>query len=163
MKKIIKGTFYFTILVLTTLSFLNFSCKNKAQPSPPNVPNYDSSWWAINTNQFITYKTFVNGTSSAATMTGAADGSDFSMTFYVPYIPASGNYTLDCNNSASSACMQITYHNIHYRAKPGNGDYLQADSSDQRAIITLPPTWFYSTIQPNIDSVSINGVFMQPK
>jgi hypothetical protein len=159
MKKVL-----FPVLILSLLASAFFfnGCKHPT-PTPTPTPNLDSSWWVVNTDRYVTYATFVNGSNGATFLTGAADNSNFSITFHLPYVPAQGTYLLDCGNTASSAaCMEISYKGMRYRAKAGNTDYLQADSANQKAKITLPLTWFYSTISPDLDSVAATGVFTQP-
>lgn len=159
MKKLTFPAILLSVFVL----LLSFNACKQPTPTPPTPPpNVDSSWWTINTNEYATSYTFVNGSGSYTFLTGSDNNSSFTITFHLPYIPAQGNYLLDCGNTSSSAaCMEISYNGIKYRAKPSQGVYLQADSANQRAKIKLPLTWFYNTILPD-DSVAVNGVFLQP-
>lgn len=147
--------------LLVVLAFSFNACKHPT-PEPTPLPNVDSSWWVVDANRYVTYYTFVDGSGTATYLTGSAQNSSFTITFHLPYIPAQGNYVLDCGNTASSAaCMEISYNGFKYRAKPEQGAYIKADSANQRAKLTLPLTWFYSTISMD-DSVAVNGVFIQP-
>ena len=157
-------------LLVVALCLGAFSCRTES-PEPTTPPDLLQSTWTIDTSVFVTYYTFVSGANGAVILSGAADnntgsinrGSNFSITFHLPYIPAHGSYVLDCSDeSASSACMEVSYQGISYRPKTMSSTaYLKADSTHQRAKITLLPTWFYSTLLTG-DSVSVAGTFYQP-
>lgn len=156
--------YFLPALIIAITGFFTFpSCiKNNQQPVP--VPKPDSSWWNVDTQRFVTYSNFVAGAQNHTVLSGASSSNNqFSITFNLPYIPAQGNYLLDCSNtSASAACMEITYNGMRYRAGLSPAAYLSADSANNRAIIKLNATWFYNTINPN-DSVAVLGAFHQPE
>lgn len=160
----------FLAACLITFMVASFcSCDKNPQTNTP-LPKADSSWWTVDTSNFYTFFPFVNGNNTSTyisgtsnnTQGGTSGNSNFSITFHLTYIPAHGSYLLDCSSqSANSACMQITYKGFNYRTRPSQNAHLQADSANQRAKLTLPPTLFYNTILPS-DSVIVNGVFFQP-
>lgn len=158
--------FLFGLFVVTFVALFCFpSCKPNNTPTP--LPTYqpDSSWWNIDTQKFATYYNYVSGAQGHTILSGAAynGNSSFSITFNLPYVPAQGNYLLNCNNTTSTAaCMEITYKGFRYRAGQSPSTYLQADSARQRAVINLGATWFYNTINPD-DSVVVLGSFHQPQ
>ena len=160
MNKHILPVFIIVIVGLFTLP----SCKHEPDLNPMPAFQPDSSWWNVDTQRFVTYSNFVAGAQNHTVLSGASSSNNqYSITFNLPYIPAQGNYLLDCSNtSASAACMEITYNGMRYRAGLSPAAYLHADSANNRAIIKLNATWFYNTINPN-DSVAVLGAFHQPE
>lgn len=160
MKKYLLPVFIIAIIGSFTLP----SCLPDPSPGPTPVSQADSSWWMVDTQRFITYTNYVAGSQDHTIISGAATSGNnqFSITFNLPYIPAQGSYLLDCSNTGSSAaCMEITYNGIRYRANQSPATYIHADSANQRAILNLYATWFYSTLSPN-DSIRVLGAFRQP-
>jgi len=161
MKKYLLPVFSLVIAA----AFIFPSCLKEKQTTN-TTPTIDSSWWMVDTQRFVTYNNFVTGTQSHVIISGAASpgNNKYSITFNLSYIPAQGNYLLDCSNPGSTAaCMEITYNGMRYRAGLSPAVYLHADSANQRAILNLNGTWFYNTIDPTHDSIAVLGVFRQPQ
>lgn len=149
------------------LSLAFTACNPDTTPGPPQMPDLDTSQWVVDTNRYYSLFNTVSATSQGVILSGASlnttngfGQSSFTITFHLPYIPAQGDYTIDCGNSGSSAaCVDIVFEKLHYRPKAGTSVQLHADSLHGKAMIFLPPTWFYSTLPLETDSVVVSGTF----
>lgn len=160
---ILKHTLPLGLLLMVFILGSLSSCKPQRIDPIPSA-GLDSCWWNIGTDRYVSYRTVVFGSQDGGVIMGAADPtgtSEFLMTFYLPYVPATGDYALNCDGQETSACFQVKKDGITYRPIPHTGLKLHADSLNRRALLRLNPSWLYNTVDEN-DSVVVTGVFMQP-